>query len=83
MSPGQALYANSMEKLKLLQLTSEQEIKNLLKDPYYKEFVFQNENVEDLKTSALIVDLLRKNHPEKSSEEIVKKYHKLFHTCGI
>ena len=33
--------------------------------------------------SSLILDLLKKQHPELVPSDIVRKYHQLFHTCGL
>jgi len=49
----------------------------------YKEYILRSEDIDDVEASALIIDLIKKRHPEITRGEVVKKYHLLFHTCGI
>ena len=72
-----------MTQLIQANISSKKDLKELLDDPIYKNFIFKHEKPHTLDQSALIVDLIRKQNPEWSPSVVTRRYKLLFNTCGI
>jgi hypothetical protein len=75
--------SSHMRRLILEDITTKKSIKDLLENPIYKEFIFNSEQPKNLNKSAVIVELIKKQNPDWTPSNVLKRYRLLFNTCGI
>jgi hypothetical protein len=82
-TPSTDVMETHMARLVQENIVTDQKLNELLEDPIYKAFIFDQESPEKLREAALIVELLRKQNPEWPPSSITQRYKLLFNTCGI